>query len=266
MTFSFSYGQNPQLKKVIKITKTFDYTYTLNGKLYSSRKGNVKQDTLITEYNQDGTLTKPFKGYYDTLGTFHLDSLILISNERDLKHEREFLSNSTYIDIYTHLFNDSTIQTHLFKNDTIKINQSYFKNGKLIKFQYKEFRPGYRKFNQVIIYDVNTKNREIGTIITTYSRDGIPDSTRFDNNKRTKIFKYYLFNSVKKEWFESEKTQYKRKKKIEWKTFYHNDIKMYFTTKTTLIINKYGLPVSEEIYDTDLKQIESIKTYLYEYY
>jgi hypothetical protein len=107
LTFSFAYGQNPQVKKNIAITTTFDYDYIQDGKLYLSKKGKVKQDTLITEFNLDGTLTKPIKSNYETFSkTTYRDSLVLLSNSYFLKHEREYWSDSTSIDIYTQIFKD----------------------------------------------------------------------------------------------------------------------------------------------------------------
>jgi hypothetical protein len=267
LTFSFAYGQNPQVKKEIKITTTFDYDYIKDGKLYLSRKAKVKLDTLISDFNQDGTLTNPIKSSYVTFGkSVNRDSLVLISNSQNLKHEREYWSDSTSIDIYTQIFNDSTIQTQLSKGDTIQINKSYFQNGKLIKCHNRDMRYGYGKFNQIITYDTKTENREVATVITTYFQNGLTDTVRIDNNKKSRIYKTLVYNQDKKEWFEKEKTQLKKRKRILWETFYHDYHKMYFTTKTTINYNKYGLQISEEKYDTYLKHIETKTTYEYEYY
>jgi len=267
LTFSFAYGQNSQVKKEIKITTTFDYDYIKDGKLYLSKKAKVKQDTIISEFNQDGILTNPIKNPYVTFGkSVNRDSLVLISNGQNLKHEREYWSDSTSIDIYTQIFKDSTVQIQLSKSDTIQINKSYFQNGNLRKCHNRDLRPMYGKFNQIIIYDTKTENREIATVITTYFQNGLTDTIRIDNNSKTKVFKNLVYNQDKKEWFEKEKTQLKRSKRIEWETFYHDYHKLYFTTKTTIRYNKYGLPISEEKYDTYLKHIETKTTYEYEYY
>jgi hypothetical protein len=267
LTFSFAYGQNPQVKKEIKIITTFDYDYIKDGKLYLSKKAKVKQDTIISEFNQDGTLTNPIKNPYVTFEkSFHRDSLVLISNSQNLKHEREYWSDSTSIDIFTQNFGDSIIQTKTSGNDTIQINKSYFHKGQLVKCHDRDFRESYGKYNEIITYEKKTKNREIAIIITTYYENGLTDTIRIDNNKKTKIFKTLGYNQDKKEWFEKEKTQLKRSKRIEWKTFYHDYHKMYFTTKTTIKYNKLGLPISEEKYDTYLKHIETKETYEYEYF
>ena len=267
LTFSFAYGQNPHVKKEIKITTTFDYEYIKEDKLYLSNKGKVKQDTLITEFNQDGTLTKPIKSTYVTYSkTIQLDSLVLINNNNILKHEREYWSDSTTIDIYTQIFKDSTVQTQLSKGDTIQLNKSYFENGRLTKCHNKDLRPGYSKFNQIINYNVQTENREVATIITTYYQNGLTDTIRIDNNNKSKVFKKLFYNHDKKEWFEKEKTQLKKRKKILWDTSYHNYHKMYFTTKTIINYNEYGLRISEEKFDTYLKHIDEKSTYEYEYY
>lgn len=267
LSFSFAYGQNPQVKKEIKITTTFDYDYIKDGELYLSRKAKVKQDTLISEFNQDGILINPIKNPYVTIGkSVNRDSLVLISNSQNLKHEREYWSDSTYIDIYTQIFKDSTIQTQLSKGDTIQINKSYFQIGGLRKCHNRDLRPSYSKFNQIIIYDIKNENREVATVITTYLQNGLTDTVRIDNNKKSRINKTLVYNKDKKEWFEKEKTQLKKRKRILWETSYHNYHKMYFTTKTTIIYNNYGLQISKEKYDTYLKHIETKTTYEYEYY
>jgi hypothetical protein len=266
LTFSFAYGQNPQVKKEIKITSTLDYHYLKDGKFYLSRKAKVKQDTLISEFNQDGTLN-PIKKPYVTFGkSVNRDSLVLISNSQNFRHEREYWSDSTSIDIYTQIFKDSTVQTQLSKGDTIQINKSYFQNGSLRKCHNSDLRPSYGKFKQIIIYDTKTENREIATVITTYFENGLTDTIRIDNNKKFKVIKKLVYNQDKKEWFEKEKIQLKRRKRIEWETFYHDYHKMYFTTRTTISYNKYGLPISEEKYDTYLKHIKTKTTYEYEYF
>lgn len=266
LTFSSARGQNPQVKKEIKVVSTFDYNYTQDGKLYLSRKGNVKTDTIITEYNRDGTLLKPSQNPYVTLGkTIIRDSIMLISVENNIQHQREYWSDTTLIDIYTQNFGDSIIQTKISNSDTIQINKSFFHKGQLVKAHNRDFRnSSYGKFNEIITYDKKVKNREVATIITTYYKDGLTDTIKVDNKK--KLYKTLVFNSDKNEWYVKEKTKYHGRKMVVWKTFYHDYHKMYFTTKTTTEYNKVGQPITETVYDTYLRHIDKKTTYNYEYY
>ncbi len=46
-----AYGQSPkQIKKVSEITTTFDDYFVKGGKLYLSKKGKVRKDTLVTAF------------------------------------------------------------------------------------------------------------------------------------------------------------------------------------------------------------------------
>lgn len=265
LTFSFARGQNPQVKKEIKVVNAFDYNYTENGKLYLSRKGNVKTDTIITEYNRDGTLLKQYQNPYVTFGkTIIRDSTVLISDLNNIKHEREYWSDTTLIDVYTQNFVDSIIQTETSKADTIQINKSFFIKGKLVKTHNQDFRNNYGKFNEVVTYDKKTKRRVVSTRIITYYKDGLTDTIRVDNKK--KLYKTLVFNSDKNEWYVKEKTKYHGRKMVVWKTFYHDYHKIYFTTKTTTEYNKVGQPITETVYDTYLRHFEKKTTYIYEYY
>lgn len=263
LTFTFSYGQNPQVKKVTKITSSFDYIdFIKEGVIYLSKNGKVLQDTLITEYSQEKSLTRQKNIPYplDYVG------LVLVSNELNIKHEREYWSDSSFIDIYTKSFTDSNVQVKIDKGDTIQINKSYFKNGKLKKCHNRDVRTSYRNFDQIIIYKKKTKNREIATVITTYCQNCIIDTIRIDNIQRTKVSKKMVYNHDKNEWYIKEKIKRKRGKRIEWETFYHDYHGKYFTERTTIKYNKYGLPISEIKYDTYLKHIDYKCTYEYEYY
>jgi len=262
LTFLLARGQNPQVKKEIKIVSTFDYNYTQDGKLYLSRKGNVKTDTIITEYNRDGTLKNQKPNV--TFGKYIIrDSITLISEVKNIKHQREYWSDTTIIDIYTQNFGDSIIQTKISSNDTLQINKSYFHKGQLIKSYNQDLKHSYGKLNEIIIYYKKTNNREVATIIT-YFKDGIMDTVKVDNKK--KLYKTLVFNSDKNEWFVNEKTKYHSRKKVFWKTFYHDYHKTYFTTKITTAYNKMGQPISETTYDTYLRHIEMKTTYNYVYY
>ena len=263
LTFSFARGQNPQVKKEIKVVSKFDYNYTQDGKLYLSRKGNVKTDTIITEYNRDGTPLK--QNPYVTFGkTIILDSTVLISLDYNINHQREYWSDTTFIDVYTQNFVDSIIQTKTSKSDTIQISKSFFHKGQLVKTNNRDFRNNYGKFNEVVTYNKKTKSREVATRITTYYKNGLTDTIKVDNKK--KLYKTLVLNSDKKEWYVKEKTKYQGRKKVVWKTFYHDYHKMYFTTKTTTEYNKVGQLIAETVYDTYLRHIEKKTTYNYEYY
>jgi hypothetical protein len=265
LTFSFARGQNPQVKKEIKVVSTFDYNYSQDGKLYLSRKGNVKTDTIIKEYNRDGTLLKQYQNPYVTFGKrIILDSTVLISLENNINHQREYWSDTTFIDVYSQNFVDSIIQTKTSKGDTIQINKSFFHKGQLVKTNNRDFRNNYGKFNEVVTYDKKTKSREVAIKITTYYKDGLTDTIRVDNKK--KLYKTLVLNSDKNEWYIKEKTKYQGRKMVVWRTFYHDYHKMYFTTKTTTEYNKVGQPIVETVYDTYLRHIEKKTTYNYEYY
>jgi hypothetical protein len=274
LTFLFSYGQkvqtfsyerDVQIKKETKIVNTFDYDYIKGEELYLSKKGKVKTDTIIKEFNLDGTLKKSYRSPYVTFSKIiNLDSIVQISTENNFKHQREYWSDTTLIDIFTQNFGDSIIQIKTSGSDTIQINKSYFHKGKLVKCHNRDLRYSYGKFNEVITYEKKTKNHEIAIIITTYYENGLTDTIKIDNNKKRN--KTFVFNSDKNEWFVKEKVKSKKRKIIIKETFYHDYHKMYFTTKITTIYNKYGLPISEIKYDTYLKHIESETTYKYDYY
>jgi hypothetical protein len=122
--------------------------------------------------------------------------------------------------------------------------------------------------HEIIIYEIKTDNREVA-IVKKFSSFGLydSDSFRIDNNIKTKIYKKLMYNKYNKEWYEKEVTQLKTgRKQIKWETFYNHNSKMYFITRTTINYNKYGLPISEELYDVNLKQIITLITYKYEYY
>jgi hypothetical protein len=270
LTFSSAYGQKPKVKKEIKITSTFDYNYIIDGKHYLSSIGKVMRDTLTTEYHQDGTISYQSNNPNLTFGksvSIHRDSLILISNVHNLKHQRAYWSDATSIDIYTQIFPDSTVQIVLSKGDTIRINKCFSQNGKLIKCYKRELRPGYYgSYDEIIIYDIKTEDREVATVMITSFPLGLTDTFKIDNNMKTKVYKQLVYNKYNKEWYEKETTQLKRRIKIKWETVYNHYSKMYFTTRTTINYNKYELPISEEKYDTNLKHIETLMTYEYEYY
>ncbi len=267
LTFSFAYGQKNQIKKETKIVTTFDYDYIKDGKLYLSKKGKVRIDTIFLEFNTDGTLKKEYQNPSINIGKpFWLDSIVLLSTDKNIKYQREYWSDKTLIDICTQDFGDSIIQIKTMSSDTIQINKSYFYKGQLVKSHNRDLRDSYGQYNEIIIYDKKTKNREIATKITTYFKDGLTDTVRVDNNKKKKLYKTLIFNSDKNEWFVSEKTKYYNRKKVFWETFYHDFHKMYFTTKTTTIYNKLEKPVTETKYDTYLRHIEMKSNYYYEYY
>ncbi len=267
LTFSSAYGQNPQVKKEIIIVRTFDYNYEQGGRLYLSRTGSVKMDTVITEFNQDGTLKHPYQKPYVAFGrTVSRDSIVLIMDRQNLKHEREYWSDTTSVDIYTQNFGDSIFHIKVLQGDTIQINKSYFHKGNLIKCHNRKLSDSYEKLNEIILFDTKTKNQEIATVITTYFQNGLTDTVRIDNNMKRKVFKTLVYNQDKKEWFEKEKTQLKKSKRVVWETLYHDYHKMYFTTKTTTTYNKFGLPISNTQYDTYLNHFELKTTYEYEYY
>jgi hypothetical protein len=267
LTFSFAYGQNPKVRKETKITTTFDYTYIIDGKLYLSKKGEITQDTLITEFNQDGTIEHSSNKQYVIFSKYvEIDSIVLIKEINNLKHEREFWSDTTSVDVYTQNFGDSIFQTKISQNDTLQINISYFTEGTIVKCHNRDFRPGYSKFNEIILYDTKTENREIATVITTYFQNGLTDTIRIDNNNKRDVYKTLEFNNEKKEWFEKETIRWKKRKRIVKETFYHNYHKKYFTTKSTTKYNKQGYPISMIKYDTYLRHIESISVYKHEFY
>ncbi len=264
LTFLFARGQNPQVRREIKIVSIFDYDSIRDGHLYLSRKGNIKTDTTTTEYNRDGSMKNLFPNpFLVTWGkTIIRDSVVLISEEKNIKHQREYWSDSSSIDIYIQNFRDSTIKTKILSNDTIQIKKSFFYKGQLVKIHNRDFRKSDGKFNEIITYDKKTKNREVATIIC-YNY-GLNDTVRIDNMK--KLYKTLVLNPHKNEWFVKEKTKYYRRKKVLWETFYHTYHKMYFTTRTSTEYNKIGQPITETKYDTYLRHIEKKTTYRYEYY
>jgi hypothetical protein len=270
VTFSLAYGQKPKVKKEIKITTRFDYIYIKDGKHYSSTKGRVTHDTITAEYHPGGTISYQSNNpnlKFSNAVYRHRDSLIFIRNDSNFKHQRAYWSDSTTIDIYTQIFPDSTVQTQLSKGDTIKIKKWFFQNGKLIKCYRSELSPGYfGSLVEIIIYDIKTKDREVATVMTTSFPLRTTDTIRIDNNMKTRVYIDSVYNKDKKEWFEKKKTQLKKREVTKWETFYRNYDKIYITNKTTTHYNKYGLPISEEKYDTYLKRIETKTTYEYEYY
>ena len=80
------------------------------------------------------------------------DSTVLISLENDIKHEREYWSDKTLIEVYTHCFLDSIIQIKISNSDTIQINKSFFHKGKLVRTHNKEFSDNSGKYNVVAFY------------------------------------------------------------------------------------------------------------------
>lgn len=263
LTFSFAFGQNPQVSKEIKVTMTFDYNYMKDGKLYLSRKGVVRQDTLITEYNQDGKQKNPNKDPYVTvIKTINLDSVAVIFQNDTIGHQREFWSDTTFTDISIRIFPDSIIKTKILKGDTLQIEKIY--NYGEVKRELATFNYGFYK--RKVIYEETSKNRDIATMITTYFKNGLTDTVKIENYKKRNIYKTLIFNKDRKEWFVKEKIKSKKNKRVVWETFYHDYHKTYFTTKTTTTFNKFGLPILEIQYDTYLKHIEVKTTYEYEYY
>lgn len=255
LTFLFSYGQKVQ---------TFSYKRDVQIKKETKI---VNTDTIIKEFNLDGTLKESYRSPYVTFSkTTYLDSIVQLLDENNFKHQREYWSDTTYINILTQNFGDSIIQVKTSSNDTIQINKSYFRKGQLIKCHNRDFRDSYGKFNEIITYEKKTINHEIATLITTHYENGLTDTIKIDNNKKRN--KTFVFNSDKNEWFVKEKikSNKRNRKRVIWETFYHAYHKMYFTTKTTIVYNKFGLPISENKYDTNLKHIESKTTYKYEYY
>ncbi len=244
---------------------TFDYDYLKDGELYLYKKPLIITDTTVTEFNHDGSLKYPDPNV--TWGkTIYLDSIVLISKNNDLTHEREYWSDSTSVNIYTQNFSDSSVQIKVFRKDTIQINKSYFRNGKLIKSDNRDLRPRSSKFKEIILYHVKTNNREVTTVITTSFQNGLTDTMKIDINKKRNIYKTLSYNYDKKEWFVNEKIKSGDNKKVVWETFYHDYHKMYFTTKTTITLYDNGLPESEIVYDTYLKLTEQKTLYKYEYY
>lgn len=265
LTLSLAFGQNPQLKKKVEIVMTYDYDYLEDGEFYLSKKPLIKTDTIITEFNQDGSLKYPNPNM--TWGKpIYIDSTVLISKNSDYKHEREYWSDSTSVNIYTQNFRDSSVQTKVFRKDTIQINKSYFKKGKLIKSDNRDLRPSYSKSKEIILYDVKTRNREVATVITMSYLNGPIDTVKIDYNKKRRVYKTLVYNHDKNEWFVKEKIKSGNKKKIIWDTFYHDYHKMYFTTKTTINLDENGLPESKSVYNINLNHIEEKTMYYYEYY
>ena len=264
VTISLTHGQNLQIKKKIEVVMTFDYNHMKDGKFFFSKEPTIHADTTITEFNEDGSLKNLNPDVIH--GKVHLlDSTVLISENNDFKHEREYWSDSTIVNSYTQNFGDSTVQTKIFEQDTIQINKSYFKNNKLIKSDHREFRPNYYRTREIRLYDVKTENREVATVITTVD-NGFTDSIKIDYNERRRIYKTYVYNHYKKEWYIKEKIEGRKKKSVRWDTFYHDFHEVYFTTKTTITLNENRLPKSEIVYDTYLNRIEKKIIYHYEYY
>jgi hypothetical protein len=270
LTFSSVYGQKPKVKKEIKITSTYSYINAKDGKRNTSKVGTITHDTITAEYHQKGIISYRSNNPNLTFSNSvykQRDSLIFIRNDQNFKHQRAYWSDSTSIDIYTQIFTDSTVQTQLSQGDTIKIKKWFFQHGKLFKYYESEISPGYfGSMVEIIIYDIKTKDREVATVMTTSFPLRITDTSRIDNNLKTRVFIQSVYNKDKKEWFEKKKTQLKKREDIIWETFYRNYDKRYVTTKITKRYNKYGLLISEEKYDTYLKRIETKTTYEYEYY
>lgn len=253
------------MKKKIKITISYDYHYSKDDKLYFSKKGKEKRDTLITEFNLDGSLLHPDPEINWTK-TIKIDSVVLISNMLNTRHEREYWSNTTFIDIYIQNSRDSIVQVKLIQNDTIQIHKSYFNKRVLVKTHNMNLRHGYGKYNELIYYDKNTNSTEIATVISTYFKDGLTDTIRIHNHKKRKIYKTLIYNPDMNEWYVKERIKYRKNKRVLLETFYHDYHKMYFKYKTTTKYNKYNLPVSEVIYDKYERVVDSKTKYQYEYY
>lgn len=265
VTFSFAYGQKLKVKKETEIVMTFDYNYLKDGELYLSKKPSITIDTTITEFNEDGSLKYPDSSL-TSVKISYCDSIVFISKISNIKHEREYWSNSKPINIYTQNFGDSIIQVKIYEEDTVQINKSYFQNGKLVKCYNQDMRSSYGKFSEIIIYDRKNKNREIATVISNHLENGTTDTVKIDNNNRRKVYKTFVYNPDKKEWFTQEKTKTGKSKSVIWETFYHSYHKMYFTTKTSITNNDYGLTETEIVYDSYLKHIEKKTIYMYEFY
>jgi len=275
LTILFSYGQNVQrysyeqefkIKRETEIFNEYNYTFFRGDDMHLLKKGKVKTDTIIKEYNFDGILQNPYHTSDMVYRSISLDSLELIHSNNNIEHKREYWSDTTYIDIFTQKYEDSIIQIKTSNIDTIQINKSYFINGQLIKCHNRDFRESYGKFNEIIVYKKKTRNHEVATIITTYYEDCLTDTIKIDYNKNRK--KTYVFNTYENEWFVKEEVKYnkRKRKKVFLETFYHVYHKHYFTTKTTIEYNNFGLPISEIVYDTYLNHIESSTEYIYEYY
>ena len=262
MSFSFAFGQHPQVKKETKIVYSYDYTYIKDEKLYLSKKGDVTTDTIITEFNNDGTSKNEYRDPY----VKWVDSIVLVSVYNNNKHQREYWSDTTFLDVYSQNFGDSIIEIKTSGIDTIQINKFYFHKGYLIKSHRRELRQNYSPYQEIRTYDRKTKTRENFTIVTTYFEGGLGDTVRVNNDYKKKLYKSLVFNSDKNEWYVIRKRKYYNRKIVYWETFYHDYHKMYFTTKTTIKYNKMKQPISEIKYDTYLKLIETKTTYEYEYY
>jgi len=264
MTISLAFGQNPKVKKEMKITTTFDYHYSKDDKLYLSRKGKIKQDTLITEFNQNGTQKNPQNDAYATIiKTINLDSVAVILENDSIRHTREFWSDTTFTDNYFRIFTDSIIKTKISKGDTLQIEIIY--NYDKVKRGLTTFNYGFF-YKRKVIYEESNKNRVVATMITTYFKNGLTDTVKIEDDRKRNIFKTLVYNHDKNEWFVKERTKSKKNKRVVWETFYHDYHKMYFTTRTATNYNKLGLPIKEVQYDTYLKLIEVKTTYEYEYY
>lgn len=247
ISFNKAYSQTKKVKKRIKIvTRNFGV--------------NEYSDTVITTYNINGSIKEGYQG--PKVIVAYLDSIVKISEVDYIRHDRNFLSNNSIIDVYKYNFGDSIIQYEISDLDTVNAYKSYLKNGKLFRRLSLDIGEYYQEIN----YSKYTKRREVAEVITKSCMRCDSDTIRIDFARKRNVYKTYKYNTYLKEWFVSEKIKRRENKHIVRHRFYDDYQRQYFRTKTTSEYNNLDMLMYEKVYDSHLKEIESETIYIYEYY